>query len=333
MPAAPRYSVGWSTPVTTIVSDYFGIQALDLGSPEQHAFFERARASFAGPDGPDSFEIMRCTDEAGLTNAVVVAYWLDAVKHARWEAASQFVSWFRHDDRLVGPVGAWRETNAVPYDRHETIFSEPSYKVAVGLTKGACLVPITTHGYFGSARDRIPISAVDPLESPYSDKAPTARPCAGFGQRLQVAAPVNMVSLRSGQYWARAEGEQLDDYVNEMRPRLMAGMKYLLEHKQETGTLSLRIMTNLDDDGAERRETSVYAQFLSLSPLEQWAESAPSHLAIFNHAIAMNRQYKQDRQFVSWHEMFVLPFGEFEYVNCHPRTGLLPYFQAIEIER
>jgi hypothetical protein len=132
VPAAPRYSVRWPTPVTTIISDYFGIQAPDLAWPDQHAFFERARASFAGPDGPDSFEIMRCTDEAGLTNAIVVAYWLDAVKHARWEAASQFVTWFRHDDRLVGPIGAWRETNAVPYDRHETIFSEPSYRSPSG---------------------------------------------------------------------------------------------------------------------------------------------------------------------------------------------------------
>jgi aldoxime dehydratase len=113
----------------------------------------------------------------------------------------------------------------------------------------------------------------------------------------------------------------------------MAGMKYLVENKQETGTLSLRIMTNLDDDRAERRETSVYAHFLSLAPLDQWAEFSPSHLAIYDHAIAKNRQYKQDRQFVSWHEVFVLPFGEFEYVNCHPRTGLLPYFQGIEIVR
>ena len=73
-----------------------------------------------------------------------------------------------------------------------------------------------------------------------------------------------MVALRSGQYWAHADAEQLNDYVTTMQPKLMTGMRHLMDHKSETGTLSLRIMTNLDDDGTERRETSVYAHFLSM---------------------------------------------------------------------
>jgi aldoxime dehydratase len=90
-------------------------------------------------------------------------------------------------------------------------------------------------------------------------------------------------------------------------------------------------MTNLDDDGTERRNTSVYAHFLSLAQLEAWAASHKTHLGIYHHAIAMNRKYKQARQFVSWHEMFVIQGATFEYVNCHKQTGLLPYFAAAEI--
>lgn len=39
----------------------------------------------------------------------------------------------------------------------------------------------------------------------------------------------------------------------------MRGMKYLTDYKEGSGTLALRIMTNLDADGKERDETSVLA--------------------------------------------------------------------------
>ena len=54
---------------------------------------------------------------------------------------------------------------------------------------------------------------------------------------------------------------------------------------------------------------------------------------IYQHAIAMNRKYKQEREFVSWHELFVNQAATFEYVNCHPRAGLLPYFEPMAISR
>lgn len=331
VPAAPRYSVRWDHPVHTIISDYIGIKAADLSSEVQAAFFANARGVFDQVDGPDSFEMMRCVDEQGLTNAVVVAYWTDPLEHARWNRSSSLVAWFKHPDRLTGPVGAWRETAVVPYDRHETVYSERYHAAGVALTKGASFASITTNGYFGAARDRLPISAIDTLGSPFADTIPAAKSHRGLGQRLRVSVPVNTISLRSGQYWGNAVGEQLDDYVENMRPRLMRGMEHLMSHREETGTLSLRIMTNLNEDGSERRQSFVYAHFLSLAPLEHWAKSHATHLAIYKHAIAMNRLHKENRQFVSWHEMFVLPGAEFEYVNCEPRTGLLPFFEAIEI--
>jgi aldoxime dehydratase len=232
---------------------------------------------------------------------------------------------------LSGKFGTWRETLNVPYDRHETIYSEDWYRIGIGRTANSVVVPITTNGFFGAARDRIPLSAIDELHSPFGETVPHARKAAGKGQRLQVHVPVNMVTLRSGQYWAHAENEQLSDYVDNMRPRLMSGINYLLENKEESGTLALRVLTNLDDDGSERKETSVVAHFLSLAHLEKWAASHKTHLDIYRHAIAMNRQYKSERQFVSWHELFVSQGALFEYANCHERTGLLPFFDAIAV--
>jgi len=328
-PAAPRHALRWKKPVAAIISDYFAIQGRDLDWTTQEQFFHRARESFAGPDGPEAFEIMRTLDEHDYLNAVIVGYWTDPVIHARFSLSAPLVSWLADDDRLNGPVGAWRETVSVPYDRHETIYSENWYRIGIGRTAESQIDPITTNGFFGAARDRIPLSAIDPLDSPYPAVAPRARNVPGKGQRLFVHAPVNMVTLRSGQYWAHAETEQLDDYVENMRPRLMTGMNYLLDNKEETGTLALRVLTNLDDDGTERRETSVVAHFLSLSHLEKWAASHKTHLDIYRHAIAMNRKFKEERQFVSWHELFVSQTATFQYANCHPDTGLLPYFDAI----
>ena len=164
--AAPRYGLRWHKPIIAIVSDYFAIQAPGLSWGQQHEFFERARQSFAANDGPDSFEIMRATDENQAINAIVVAYWIDPVKHARWSNASSLVRWFGSGDRTSDTIGTWRETISVPYDRHETIYSEPWYKIGIGRTNNSEVMPITTNGFFGAARDRLPLSAIDPLDSP-----------------------------------------------------------------------------------------------------------------------------------------------------------------------
>ena len=331
-PAAPRYTLRWNDPVETMVSEYYGMQKADLDQDSQQQFFDRVRASFSHSDGPAAHEIMRFTDETGETNAVVVAYWLDATRYARWNISAEFPRWLASKDRLAsGDTGYWRETIAVPYDRHETIYSAPNYRIGFARTPNSSIESMTTNGYFGAARDRIPISAIDTLESPLRQTPPTRRSVESRGRRLRAVTPHNMTALRSGQYWVGAGPEQLGDYQDNLQPKLMRGMNFLLENKEETGTLALRVMVNLDEDGKERAETSVLAYFLSLDQLEDWSKSHVTHLDIYRHAIAMNRLYKEKREVVTWHEVFVMPAAtSFEYINCHPQTGVLPYFDLLE---
>lgn len=330
-PAAPRFTLRWERPVGELVCQYCAIQGADLDWDSQSAFLERVEASFAQPDGPSAHEVMRFRDEAGVINAVAVGYWTDATAHGRWAAHSDFSRWFASDHRLDDPnIGYWREQIHVPYDRHETIYSAPGYRIGLARTEGSVIVPMTTNGYFGAARDRIPLSAIDALESPLKGNPPSARMVASQGRRLRVSTPHNLCALRSGQYWEGAGTEQHDDYVENLQPKLMRGMDYLVGHKRETGTLSLRIMSNLDAEGGERAETSVLAYFLSLEQLEAWAKSHQTHLDIYRHAIAMNRKHKEAREVVTWHEVFIMPASSsFEYVNCHPRTGVLPFFPLL----
>ena len=44
--------------------------------------------------------------------------------------------------------------------------------------------------------------------------------------------------------------------------------------------------------------------------------------------LRLAQQFDFDVQLRLWHQVAVLPPANppFEYLNCHPRTGLLPYF-------
>ena len=104
-------------------------------------------------------------------------------------------------------------------------------------------------------------------------------------------------------------------------------MDYLLKNPDESGCCELRATDEVTaaESGLERSAGVGY--FLTLAHLERWAEHHPTHLAIFNTFIEMAMKLKRiDLRL--WHEVAILPATgqQFEYVNCHPETGLLPYF-------
>jgi aldoxime dehydratase len=328
-PPVQRYHLRWRQPVHTVVSDYFAIQAEHLPWAIQADFITRARASFAGPDAPGAHEVMRCRDTNGVTNTIVVAYWLDAVAHARWAAASTIVNWLGQPERLLGPYGYWRECMVVPFDRHETNYSYTDYGIGLARCPGGELAAHDTNAYFGAMRDRIPLSAIDPLESPHGKQLERVE-TATKGRHVRVLAPLNLAAIRSGQYWARAGEEQHDDYTQNLQPKLERGMTHIDTNKIETGCCSMRMMFNIDEQGKDLDESSVLSYFLSLGHLEGWSHSHRTHLDIYQHAIAMMRKYAEKREVRTWHEVFVLPSGGgvFDYYNCNPETGLLPYWPS-----
>lgn len=79
----------------------------------------------------------------------------------------------------------------------------------------------------------------------------------------------------------------------------MNGMQYLWDHPQETGTLGLRFLQNLDADGNPIRETCGAGFQRNWQDLEQWASTHPSHLAIFTGAIAHAQRFGPDKKFMS----------------------------------
>ena len=63
----------------------------------------------------------------------------------------------------------------------------------------------------------------------------------------------------------------------------------------------------------------------SLGALERWAESHPTHVAIFGAAMKYLSTLGPAAKLKLYHEVTVARADEqfFEYLNCHDRTGML----------
>ena len=70
----------------------------------------------------------------------------------------------------------------------------------------------------------------------------------------------------------------------------------------------------------------------SLSALERWAESHPTHVRIFGAAMKYLSTLGPAAKLRLYHEVTVARADEqlFEYVDCHPQTGMLNAVQTVE---
>lgn len=328
-PPYPANSSRFDADVTTAVMAYFGVQAAD--ATDIAAPLGQLRALLGVEGGPDHVDRARFVDAARHHNEVLVAYWLDPAGFAAWRAASGFDAWWRDPARAQGAAGLWLERLQVPIERLETI-SPISRKYQYGIARAATNhgEPVQAHGYFGSMRDRIPASATDDF-APAADAALADRPLPDSrGRRLVVQAPANLALIRSGQDWTGCRDAERAMYVDTIHPLLETGMAYLRDNPVESGCASCRFMTEVTPDGDSRTATFGLAYFQSLGHLEAWSSRHPTHLAIFRAFHGLMRLTNATNKLKLWHEVSVLggAADRFEYVNCHPRTGLLPWFPS-----
>ncbi|GMK55791.1 hypothetical protein CspeluHIS016_0208470 [Cutaneotrichosporon spelunceum] len=335
VPAVQRYSA--VLPAELVVGT-FGVQALGAEHLDG-AFLQWARTALApssgasdgpspsnpGPapsDAPCTSDHGRYTDSAGYVHHVVVAYWRDPAAYARWATAHE-AWWAAATSR---DEGVYREVVRVPSDRAETIFW-PDYPGGLMRDPRTALYPTPYCGYYGAMRDRLPAAGYNVLEG-----ATVRRQVRSDTRgRWRVSLPPNVAVIRSAHTWQFMDEEQLADYGRKLKPPLERGMDFLAS-TPESGCINLRWLTVTDEVGAERPEAHATAYFTSLAEMEAWAERHRTHAAIFGAAIARYKNYGGSNQLRTWHEVFVLPEGQtFEYINCHPETGLLPFFDTEQV--
>lgn len=306
--------------VTQFVMGYFGVQSKGeslLGAA--CAALQQIVQSFALNDGPRHHDLAHYVDAAGYDNMLAIAYWDDPAAFARWEANSQVANWWNSETRGKDGLGYFREILAPGVERFETLYAMPKDMEGVGVVMGTRSDEIQEHGYWGSMRDRIPLSQTDAMVQEGALEA------HGAPSRTLVSGHENLVVIRSGQDWSETEGEERELYLNEMEPVLRAGMNFLRDEGLQVGCYSNRYMRHIDASGQPMEKSFSVSHWRSLAHLERWSESHPTHIEIFGTFMRMVETLQAELKWKGYHEVSVLrPEDQrYEYINCHTDTGLM----------
>lgn len=326
-PPFPMFVARGDQSVQQVVMAYFGVQYADEGQrPQAVAALRHIVDSFGLADGPLSHDLTHHVDNQDHHNLMAVAYWTDPAAHSRWLSSDGVKGWWDSEERLDEGLGYFREIIAPRVDQFETLYAFTEEFPGVGGVMGEGGVTgevsgeIEEHGYWGSARDRIPLSQTDWLEA-NGDLAIVSGDPAKSG-RVIVRGHDNITLIRSGQDWKSAGEDERNLYFDEILPSLEDGMDFLRDNGAGVGCYSNRFVRSIDIDGNELDESYDIGHWRSLSDLERWAEAHPTHLRIF---VTFFRVVEGLEKLRLYHEVSVSDGKDqtFEYVNCHPNTGMM----------
>ncbi|KAB2812503.1 phenylacetaldoxime dehydratase family protein [Pimelobacter simplex] len=304
-----------------VVMASFGVQYADEDRrPQALAALRHIVGTFALADGPAHHDLTHHLDNQGHHNLMVLAYWADPAAYCRWLRSDEVAGWWASDERLTEGLGYFREIVAPRVEQLETLYAFTEDFPGVGTLMPQASGEIEEHGYWGSARDRMPISQTDWMEA--SGELTVVEGDPAQGGRVVVRGHDNICLIRSGQDWRAAGPDERDLYVDEILPTLQDGMDFLRDNGQDHGCYSNRFVRSIDLDGNELDESYNLGHWRSLDLLERWAESHPTHLRIF---VTFFRVVTGLEKLRLYHEVSVSDGRDqtFEYINCHPATGML----------
>lgn len=227
--------------------------------------------------------------------------------------------WWDSDDRLGGKIGFFREVVSPRADQFETIYAFTDNFPGVDAIMDGVSGEIQEHGYWGSMRERVPLSQTDRMRATgrLAVQSDSARP-----GRVIVRSHDNVALIRSGQDWVDTQANERELYLTEIEPVLRKGMNFLRDSGQDIGCYSNRFVRYIDLNGNPIDKTYNIGYWRPTEHLERWAESHSTHLRIF---VTFFRVVDDLDKLRLYHEMSVFDAKAqyYEYINCHPSTGLL----------
>ncbi len=317
VPPYPSFVARHKPSVTRVVMAYFGLQFRPADEPATVEPLDQIVAAFNTDQGPGHWDRARYTDEAGYETVISIAYWDDIPRFDMW-FSSHGAAW-SGEEKPNCPLGFFTEILRPSITRYETLFS------SIGRTEGIAVVAdgmsdmVQEHAYWGGMRDRIPLSQT-------SDMAPVGAPqVTGTNGHRRVVPHENICLIRSGQDWSDTDDQELRLYLDDVEPVLRAGMDFLRDEGLSCGCFANRYMRIVGSDGKPVEKSFGMSWWKSLSALERWAESHPTHVAIFGAAMKYLMTLGPAAKLRLYHEVTVAAADEqfFEYRNCHPKTGML----------
>lgn len=321
VPDAWSFSSRFEASVKTLPFIYFGVQHRGHAA-EADIALDRLRKGFTGQHGPAFFDRADYIDEQGYANAIVAAYWTSHDRFRSWEEGRAADWWYAGTD-LDGPLGFFREAYTPGVEDTETTFSH-RYPEGYSHLAHHWSEPTDTHGYWGSARDRMARSQTDPFE-PFGMPVSTLKNGEdSLGRHVTVRPHENLCLLRSGQDWSETEGEERAFYLGKVEPLLRKGMMEIRDQGRDKGCFYNRYMRVSDDSGRPTEKSYSLSAWHSIGEIEQWVRQA-THLAIFHAGRKHYQTVGPDAKLRLYHEMFVIRAADqqYEYVNCHRHTGML----------
>ena len=308
-PPYPSFVARSSTAVRQVVMAYLGLQYRG-----EQPRLDALDAAFAATDGPGHHDRAVHDGPDGTREIVSIAYWDDPVTFDRWFAVHAD-SWLGDDVR--DGHGRWAEILRPTVEEHETLFSSLGRPEGVAVLADGLSGEIQEHAYWGGMRDRIPLSQTDAM-------APVGEPrIERDGGRVRIVPASGICLIRSGQDWTDTDGDERRMYLDDVEPVLRAGMDFLRDEGASIGCYANRYLTVLED-GQETDRTFGMSWWKSLAALERWAESHPTHVAIFGAAMRYLMALGPAARLRLYHEVSVASADEqsFTYVDCVPGTGL-----------
>lgn len=313
-PPYPSFVARHAPSVARVVMAYFGVQHIDAPGAADAALRDLA-AAFAAPNGPGHHDRSRYRDEAGHTNVVCAGYWDDPARFEAWFAAHG-AAWTRTPR---AGLGTYSEIVRPAVQRYETLFSAPDRREGIATLAGGMSDLVIEHAYWGGARDRIPASQTDALQPA------GALRIERDGARVTLQAHDHLCLIRSGQDWGDTDADERTMYQRDVEPVLRAGMDFLRDQGAAIGCYANRYVGVETADGRATEKSYGMSWWKSLAALERWAESHPTHVAIFGAAMKYLSALGPAAKLKLYHEVTVARADEqfFEYLNCHERTGML----------
>lgn len=312
-PPSPAFSARFAESVDAVVMAYYGLQYRAESAALAAARSDLAQR-IAAADGPVHHDTAVVRDAAGFSNEVTALYWLDHERYRRWDAAHP--SW-TDPGRARDGVGYFREI-AMPAARDFETIVGGRRREGVAVAAEQVSGEIAEHGYWGSMRDRLPVSQTSALE-----------PSGGLrftrdGEHVVVHPHDGIALIRSGQDWIETTGEPRERWLGAIQPVLREGMDFLTEQGRPIGCYANRLL-QLTVDGAPIEKTYGHSWWHSLAELESWSRSHRTHLKIFGAFGQFVKEFRGAAGLRLYHEVSVLAAEQlqFEYLGCHDGTGLL----------
>lgn len=331
-PPFPAFSARFPKDVKDIVMVTIGAQHVDRKpSTDASALPHIIRFLSQGPEKyhPTYWEPASVTDNSGAYNEVIICYWHSAAQYQSWATHSGFEAWWQGLDPVAEAHGWFLEIFFPSVERFETLFSNDQATEGAAYMKTDISGPISEHVYWGSMRDRLPISQTDALPGTNEGAKSKHRTgaAAPLKKRTRVEGKKNLAVIRSGQDWSKTNPHERKLYLDTMHPVLITGMDFLRDQGNEVGCFSCRFMDVLDRESLQSgtEKTFGYAYFDDLASLEGWSKQHKTHLDIFGRFLQYAKELQGDVSLRLFHEVLVLEPQQqfFEYVGCHPKTGML----------